>query len=350
MKYPSTRFVCSLLFALLAGCKSEKENPIAPPTPSAEWVQTSQLSGSEQIYCIAVNHEELFVGIYGRGAFVSNNNGETWTSINSGLPDLSVNCIAINTNGSNNPCLFAASSDRLFRSSDYGTSWATIKSGGAGYVSINIIPNESANANIFVGEAPLVVGGILDHYVSGGGLFRSTDNGSNWIQVSDGLPSTHSPLFGLTISPIDSSLFGYDLYAVYRSTDHGTSWISTTPIPTNNTSLAICVNSSGGVNLYVGTYCNGVYLSTDQGFSWRNVNVGLDDTTVYCLAVKDSSLFAGTLSGGVFLRKTNGSNWTAVNTGLTDKSIRILAVNGSYLFAGTDNGRVWRRLLSAVTP
>jgi hypothetical protein len=80
----------------------------------------------------------------------------------------------------------------------------------------------------------------------------------------------------------------------------------------------------------------GVLLSVDKGANWTQVNNGLTDTSVTCLAVMGTNLFSGNGSG-VFLSTDKGSNWTAANIGLTT-SILTLAVSGTNLFAGTAAG------------
>ncbi len=352
MKPQSSILACLSLCALLFGCKSEspeKLNPVLPPpTPPNEWVQTSQLPGSVAVYSFAIDGDEVFVGTYGGGAFVSGDNGDSWKRISGGLQDTSVTCIATSSGGPYSQYIFAASASSLFRSTDKGANWANIKTGGAGYRSIDIIPNGSSIRDIFIGEMALWVGGISGSYTSGGGLFHSTDNGSNWDQVANGLPRSDSPLFGLTLSPTDSSIYGYDYSNVYRSTDRGFSWSSTATMQGQITSLAVSAYGSSKACVYVGTYYYGIYRSTDDGLSWSAANAGLTDTSVNCIIGKDSLLFAATSHGGVFRRMGNTSTWTAVNTGLTEFSVRVLAANGSYLFAGTNNGQVWRRLLSQI--
>ncbi len=357
MKPQSSILACLSLCALLFGCKSEspeKLNPVLPPpTPPNEWVQTSQLPGSVAVYSFAIDGDEVFVGTYGGGVFLSRDNGDTWTNITNGLPDSVVRCVAIErtTDGT---FIFASSSTRLFRSSDNGTTWSLLKDGGSGYVSVDVIQHGTSNADIFAGEAPMVVGGILDHFTYGGGQFHSTDHGSSWNQVSDGLPSSHSPLSGIAPSPIGTDLFGYDLLNIYRSTNNGMTWLACTPLTSTNTavvyltSLASSPNTSGGLILFAGTDYDGVHVSVDFGLTWNNANAGLTDTAVFCISVKDSLVFVCTGTQGVFVGTTNGSHWRAINEGLTDKSIRVLASNSSYLFAGTNDGKVWRRPISAI--
>jgi hypothetical protein len=150
------------------------------------------------------------------------------------------------------------------------------------------------------------------------GIFLSTNNGTSWIAVKNGLP---------TDTPYDPTRY-----------------------------LGInCIAACSG-NLFTGTYGGGAYISTNNGTKWIAANNGLPKDPynldryagINCLLTIGSNIFAGTYWCGVFLSTNNGTSWTEFNTGLTNTTIKFLAVLGTNLFAGTDRG-VWRRSLSDVT-
>jgi hypothetical protein len=143
----------------------------------------------------------------------------------------------------------------------------------------------------------------------GGGIFLSTDGGTNWTAVNSGLTFKDMNVYSLAVS--SSNIFA------------GTS----------------------GNDIY---QSGGVFLSTDNGTNWTAVNSGLTTWDVYCLAVKGSNIFAGTKYGGVFLTTNMGASWTAVNSGLTNMYVYSLAIIGNNIFAGTFGSGVWRRPLSEM--
>ena len=176
-----------------------------------------------------------------------------------------------------------------------------------------------------------------------GGVFRTTDNGTNWIAGNSGLTSTD--VYALAV--IGSNVFaGTGLGGVFRSTNNGTSW--TAAGLTSVRDLAV-----SGTNLFAGNG-SGVFLSTNNGTNWTEVNSGLTNTDVWALAINGTNLFAGT-AGGVFLSTNNGTNWTAA--GLANHLIWTFAVSGTNLFAGTytgvflttDNGTSWTEVNSGLT-
>ncbi len=173
-----------------------------------------------------------------------------------------------------------------------------------------------------------------------GGVFRSTDNGNNWIPINSGL--TNVQVLSLAIS-------GNNIFAgtwdggTFLSTDNGSSWNA---VNTGLTNLDVFAIAISGDNIFAGTW-GGIFLSTDNGSSWNAVNNGLTNLFINSLAISGDNIFAGASSSNVYLSTDNGSNWNAVNNGLTNLFINSLAVSGDYIFAGTDDG-VWRRLLSEM--
>ncbi len=167
------------------------------------------------------------------------------------------------------------------------------------------------------------------------GVFISSNNGTSWTQVNNGLPQLYVNALGVTGS---SMLVGMFNYGVFRSVDNGANWVSVNDdlFGANNIETFLTVGS----NLYVGTFGAGVFLSTNDGVNWTKRNTGMENFPVLSLLSNGSYLFAGTLHGGIFRSSTNGASWVAVNTGLPDTSNYAysgLAVFGGNIFAGTSN-------------
>ena len=172
------------------------------------------------------------------------------------------------------------------------------------------------------------------------GLFLSTNNGTNWSAIYQGLPTNCSVL---TCVVNDTNLFvGTDGCGVFLSTNNGTSWTSVNSGLTNTEvyALAVSPNGAGGTYLFAGTNGGGVFLSTDNGTSWNAANTGLTDNYVRAFAIRGTNLFAGTagFGGGVFLSTDSGTNWTKKSSGLTSHIIRALAISDTNIFAGTSTG------------
>ena len=140
----------------------------------------------------------------------------------------------------------------------------------------------------------------------------------------------------------DSTVYGWASQGLIRSTDGGEHWSSPTPGLGGERVNALITTGpdTGGTHLFVGTENNGLYRSTNEGQTWEAVNSGIEDTTVWCLAEKDSNLFAGA-AGGVYLSTNGGDSWSLTSRGVIDAPVRGLAVIGETVVAGTEGQGVF---------
>ena len=205
----------------------------------------------------------------------------------------------------------------VFRCTENDTNWTAVDSGlWNRYIQSFAV----SGTNIFAGT------------YQGGGVFLSTNNGTSWTLVDSGL--TYKSVHSLAAS--GSNIFaGTDNGKVFLSTNNGTSW--TEADSGLFTGAPVYSFAMSGGNVFAGTYGMGVYRSSNNGATWTPVNSGLPASNLWHLAASGSNLFAGTDSG-VFLSTNNGASWTAVNSGLTNSSVFALAVSGSNIFAATYGG------------
>ncbi len=306
------------------------------PFASAQWVQTSL--DTTYVTCFAVSGMNLFLGTPDGGVFLSTDSGASWTQVNTGLTDTVVHVLTVS--GTN---LFAGTQSAVYRSTNNGAGW-TVDTTGMGICYVTSIA--VSGANVFVGTF--------------GGVFLSTNNGSSWSDISTGLPS--GPMGSIMVGALavdGTNLFagssGYGLKAyhqvgqgVFLSTDYGTNW---TAVNNGLTDPSVSALAISGTNLFAGTshwgWDNGgcVFLSANSGRSWTQTS--LPNCWIKSFAINGPNLFAGT-GRGVFHSTNNGTSWTQVNTGLTDTNVIALATSGTNLFAGTYGHGVWRRPLSEM--
>ncbi|MDR3666337.1 MAG: T9SS type A sorting domain-containing protein [Ignavibacteriaceae bacterium] len=288
----------------------------------AQWVQTSG-TGTGKVKSLAVNASYIFAGTSPGGVYRSTNDGTDWTQVNNGLSFTDINALYINGTD-----IYNATTVSVYRSANNGTNWSGVSMGVGGWTYYTFASNGS---NIFAG-------GIE-------GINISTNSGSSWSLVDPqniyGSVDTGS-VYSIALSGnnVYAGTIGSDGGGIYLSTNNGTNW---SRCFSGKYIQALTVI---GTKIFAGTWGSGVYISTNNGTNWTQVNSGLTSTYVYSFAVNGSSLFAGTNSG-IFLSNDNGAGWTPV--GLDNNYILSLAISGTNLFAGTSAAGVWRRPLSELT-
>lgn len=214
--------------------------------------------------------------------------------------------------------LFAASdAGGVFRSANNGENWIRINNGLTPRVGEKVYALAAIGMTIFAGTAD--------------GVFRSTDNGGVWAKASTGLPN--SPTTSLVVS--GATIFAGTTGAVFRSTNNGDNWEATGALQTGNDVVSLAAN---GTTIFACTMGGGVFRSVNNGDAWIAANMGLTNLNVTAIGVAEANLFAATLGGGVFLSANSGDSWLAVNTGLANPNARAIAVIGSILMVGTDDG------------
>ncbi|MFZ1461706.1 MAG: T9SS type A sorting domain-containing protein [Ignavibacteria bacterium] len=217
-----------------------------------------------------------------------------------------VNCLI--TNGAN---IFAGiQRGGVFLSTNNGSSWSAVNNG---------------LTNLYINS--LAVSGTNLYAGTNNGVFLSSNNGTSWSSI--GLMNKMITSIIVSGTNLFVGTF-YSDYAVFSSTNNGTSWTPLGLTSENVSSLAV-----SGTNLFAGT-SGGVFLSTNNGTSWTQTN----GVQINSLVVLGTNLFAATWSGGgVLLSTNNGTSWTSVNNGLIYKQeINTLIRSGTKLFAGTDKG------------
>jgi hypothetical protein len=201
---------------------------------------------------LAISGSNLFAGT-GKGVFRSTNNGTSWTAVDSGLTNTNVSCLVVSGTS-----LFAGTGGGVFLSSNNGTNWTPVNSG----LTDTIVESFAVSGtNLFAGTASAWEGSQW----RGGGVFRSTNSGARWTTVNTGLPI--SPTEYLRVQcflVMDTTLLvsingngeGIIGGGVFRSTDNGTNWTAVNfGLPDTN---VMCFAISGS-NLFAGTSGAGIW-------------------------------------------------------------------------------------------
>ncbi|MGA2669688.1 MAG: T9SS type A sorting domain-containing protein [Ignavibacteria bacterium] len=179
----------------------------------------------------------------------------------------------------------------------------------------------------------------------GAGLYLSTNNGTNWTALTNGLP--YNAYINAILINGNSIFAGTWGTGIYLSTNNGASWSSiSNGLPGVSSVESLADNTT---NIFAGIYQHGIYTSTNNGVQWFPVNNGIPaNAVIWSLAASETNVFAGSYTDGVYASSDNGANWVQANEGLNNLYITNLAVNNDYVFAGLNGEAVWRRPLSEL--
>jgi hypothetical protein len=287
-------------------------------------------------------------GVHGVGVLVSTDAGASWgtTGLSSAL-SLGKDVFALEYNPDTGT-LMAATGEGLYRSTDQGTTFGLVESGG-NWRGVEL--QRGSNSVMFA-----CVDGI-----TAAGFYRSTDDGATWTQTTTGTPTSDIGNSRFALSAANPNVIEWAMASaadgtqkgIWRSTDAGLSFtqvygtggqystqgwydvtIALSPTDANKT-------WSGGVYFY---------SSTDGGTTFSQVanNVHVDHhATAY--APSNPNIFWVGSDGGVWKSTNGGTSFTDVNAGLvtlqlydfnqaeTDPTLALGGTqdNGTWLYNGS---------------
>lgn len=248
--------------------------------------------------------------LYGSGQVLtiskSLNGGNSWNPIRP--PDANRPTIfeAPFVVGVDNPNVLYAGRDIVYKSTNAGQSWFETNNGfaidnsspfGNPVVALAVSPR---NSNVvYAATAPLVA--------PRAGVFRTSDGGNSWIDLTNNLPDRFPS--DLALDPNNDqkvylTFSGFGTSHVFKSSNAGVMWedigAALPDIPTE----AVVVDPLFPEHIYVGTDI-GVFVSTDGGNTWHDFNEGfIDAVLVFDLSISSSNrkLRVATHGNGVFER------------------------------------------------
>lgn len=258
---------------------------------NAQWEDLTQYDYKNgPIFSIASNSKYIFIATGAGGVLRSDDNGNSWTNINIGLPKKYATTLAVS--GKN--IFVGLDTEGIFYSENNGDSWLPATSGIAG---ADMTVSNSTTA-FLVKDSSIFV-------ANGNSLYHSSIKSPNWTMISNNFSSEAFAYIGSTLF---SAAYGS---GVLRSVNNGKDWEKTNSGLTSPFVHCIAVS---GKDLFVGAYSGlnqgsgGIFISSDFGNSWKKASNGLPETEVWSLAVSGEKILAGT-SDGVFLSYDKGLNW-----------------------------------------
>lgn len=189
--------------------------------------------------------------------------------------------------GTSGSYLYASAGSNVYKTTDNGNNWINTNNGLTGGISY------------FAASGSKIYG------ASGSYVYISTNNGNNWSQSSS-TGWTITSLFVYSNDIFISMAYSGAMGGIRKSTDNGQTW---TDISTVNRYVTCMILD--GENILACAGSSGIYRTQDFGVNWTRIR----DFGAEKIAVSDSNIY--TYSPGVFHRGTrNGTSWNIINNGL----------------------------------
>jgi photosystem II stability/assembly factor-like uncharacterized protein len=317
----------------------------------------------------------FYAGAANGGVWKTTNGGLNWAPIFDEFHAYSIGDIQIdptNANivwvgtGESNPAIDTYDGNGLYRSMDGGANWEHIGLSQVKRVARIAIDSTNTSRMYVAG------GGSLFQSDTDGGIWRTTDGGTNWEHVLFADPATmgtdvainpahpeslHAAMWDLGASPTTES-------AIWRSTDFGATWTKLGPaqgLPAANDStdrISIAYAKSRPTTIYaqivggpaMGYVGRGMWRSDNGGATWTKRDAG----TTFRDAFGGFGWYFGTMAvspnnpefsyalGVQTMRSTNGGTSYFYQNGTTlhvdQHAVWIQPSNNTRVFIGSDGG------------
>ncbi|MDT5270732.1 MAG: hypothetical protein QOH49_2918, partial [Acidobacteriota bacterium] len=245
---------------------------------------------------------------------------------------------------------------------------------------VNVSPEQSLSANTarHTWTLPLVFSQADPHalYFSDQFLFRTTNGGESWTQISpdltreepgvppnlDAATAADAPegkrrgvIYTIAPSPLRAPTIwvGTDDGLIHRTDDEGKSWTNVTPPELTAWSKVVMMDAShfdvneayAAIDRHrLEDYEPHAYRTRDGGRTWQTITNGLP-AGVYLQTIKEDPkrrglLFAGT-ELGVFVSFDDGDHWESLQLNLPPVSVRDLVIHDDDLIVGTHGRGFW---------
>ncbi|MBK7433721.1 MAG: PKD domain-containing protein [Chitinophagaceae bacterium] len=210
---------------------------------------------------------KLYVTSASGGAYISTNNGEAWTLLNTDKFPASA-CASICIDHTDDRILYLSTGDPnyygtnfgIYKTTDGGGTWAPSNTGIGNRMALEMIM-DPANHNVIVAA-------------TNDGIWRTTDGGANWINVKPG-----GAFRDMKRRPNTNTLYAVTAAQFWYSTDFGINWtallsgpgVPTVPPGTNGLRLAVSAANNNIVYVLANGGNGVLFKSTDAGANFSQV-------------------------------------------------------------------------------
>ncbi|MCO7222680.1 hypothetical protein [Pleionea sp. CnH1-48] len=203
----------------------------------------------------------------------------------------------------------------LWQTTDAGTTWAPINDFMSNLAVSSLVVDPSDSNVYYAGTGE----GVFNiHYITGLGVFKSTDGGNTWNSLSQTASNSDFRWVNrLAMSPNGNTLLAATHGGIWRSTDGGNTWTETLSERTNDIDFHPTDNNKA----VAGTW-EKIYYTEDGGVTWQEATGAPNDgrteveyansspDTVYASINKDSGeIWRSTDGGQSYSLRNSGTSY-----------------------------------------
>jgi len=277
------------------------------------------------IHHIGFHGNRLYVGSDG-GVFRSTNGGTDWTDLSEGLEITQFYRLGGSPDDAS--LIMAGAQDNGCNLFD-GVQWTHVL--GADGMETAITPGD-----------PSVIYACQQY----GGIHRSDDGGASFNNISFPIGEDGAWVTPYAIDPSDNTVLVAGYNNLWRSTDRGDNWTQLSSFGTTRTIRTLAIAPSSSATLYFANDLN-MRRSTNTGATWQTVGTTLPDQVITGIAVDPAdalhvyvSLSGYSAGEKVFESLDGGATWTNRSGNLPNvpANTLVLGPGGDGIYVGTDLG------------
>lgn len=289
-----------------------------------QWYEASNPDGGFIFQVIEGDNSDLFAAS-SRGLYRSQNEGESWESIYDEYASLPFLDFDISNSGT----YYSVVINQLWKSIDNGQNWVQIEDAGWGTIRSTIVDD---SGTIYLSSNSFI--------------WKSEDEGNSWTQLTtEGLNISVRDMY---FDPTGSLYITTYNSKIYRSLDEGESWTELIDTESDVNHIAF----DGSESIYAASRFNGIFASNDGGNSWYSMEVIPELMEVLTLGIgADGEIMASNSNNEGFFISMDGENWEDFSYNLLDNRVgNILLSSWNDLIISTNTGGIHRLDGEAWTP